>query len=118
MNIQPGMRSHRIQLQRRSGLRDALGQPSQTFTTYGKVWARVRSLQGRELYLAQQFSPETTHEVMLAWEKGLTDGISPLDRILLEDGKTMLDIQYCNYGETRLDDVVLLCKERLGSTAA
>jgi len=117
MNIQPGLRSHRIKLQRRSGVRDNLGQPSQTFSTYAEVWARVRSLQGRELYLAQQFSPETTHEVTLAWEQDLTDGISPLDRILQEDS-TVLDIQYCNYGETRLDDVVLLCKERLGSSAA
>lgn len=115
--IDPGLRSHRIQIQQRSGSPDALGQPSQEFTTYATVWARVRSLSGRELFNAQQFAPETTHEVTVTWEAGLTDSITQLDRVLTEEDR-VLDITYCNYGETHLDDVVLLCKERLGSSAA
>ncbi|HLW51313.1 MAG TPA: phage head closure protein [Candidatus Angelobacter sp.] len=111
-----GSKTSQVQLQRRTGPPDAYGQPSTTFTTYATVFARVRSLGGSELFKSQEMAPEVTHEISLDWFQGLTDSITQLDCVLLSDG-TILDIAYPNYSENHLDDIVLLCKQRLGSTA-
>jgi len=108
-----GKRRERIALQSRDAGQDGFGQPADTWTTYATVWARVRSLAGNEQFKAQQFAPEVTHEVTVTWQAGLTDDITPLDRVSF--GAKTFDILYCNYGERRLDDVVLLCKERVGT---
>jgi SPP1 family predicted phage head-tail adaptor len=100
-----------ITIQQRSSGKSASGQPVNTWTTFKQVYARLRSVTGSENFKGEQYSPEVTHEVTLRF----VDGITPMMRVLTPDGK-ILDIKSANYGERKLDDVVLTCVERISKS--
>lgn len=43
-------------------------------TPYTTVWAKIRVLQGRDLYKAQQFVSDVTHTVTIRWRTGISVG--------------------------------------------
>lgn len=104
-----GVRRSVIKILQRDSGQEAGGQPVSTWTTFATMWARVVSQGGSELFKAQQFDPEVTHLVYIKWMAGLL----PTMAIQLDDG-TYLDIVYANYGERKLDDVVITCKQIVG----
>ena len=89
---------------------DAMGAPLDTWTTFATVWAQVSSIGGSEAFRGEQFSPEVTHEVTVRW----IDGLLPTFKIVTSDNRTF-DILYVNYGERKVDPVVMQCKERVGA---
>jgi head-tail adaptor len=111
MTITPaGQRRNLIQILQRSAGQDAAGQPLQTWTTFATEYARIVSHGGSELFKAQQFNPEVTHLVYMPW----IDGLVPTTMAILTPDGIYLDILYVNYGERRLDDTVITCKQRIG----
>lgn len=102
-----------ITIQQRSASQDSYGQPNAagTWSTFKQVYARIRSVAGSEGFKGQQYAPEVTHEVTIRF----LDGVTPMHRVLTSDNR-ILDILSVNYGERRLDDVVITCKQRLGQS--
>lgn len=103
-----GKRRSLITIQTRDSGNDAMGAPLNTWSNWNQVWARVVSTGGSEEFKGQQYSPEVTHQVFLQFLAGIT----PMMRVVTPDGQ-ILDILFANYGERKLDDVILQCKERL-----
>jgi SPP1 family predicted phage head-tail adaptor len=101
----------KITIQQRDTTKETDGQPVNTWATFGEVYARVVSAGGAETFKGQQFDPEVTHKVTVRF----LSGIKPMMRIVTPDQK-ILDIKYVNEGERRLDDIVLVCVERIGES--
>jgi SPP1 family predicted phage head-tail adaptor len=106
--IQAGKLRTVIQIQARDDGQDAAGQPLDSFSTIWTVWARVVSVAGNEDFKGVQFSPEVSHQVTIRWMPGVT----PLHRIVT-DSDQILDIITVNYGERRIDPILMTCKERI-----
>lgn len=100
----------RITFQSRVATQAAGGQPTDSWTNYATVYARVVSVSGKEEFKGQQFNPEVTHQVTVRWS-ALVDALTPLYRISV--GSRFLDILSVNFGERRIDPVMLTCKERV-----
>lgn len=109
MKIPAGKLRNLVTIQQRVAGQDAGGEPLNQWTAWQQAWARIVSVSGMEQFRGIQFSPETTHQVFMRW----LDGITPMHRILTDEGK-ILDILAVNYAERRMDDqVILTCKERI-----
>jgi SPP1 family predicted phage head-tail adaptor len=51
------------------------GEPTETWTTFKKVWAAVLPMTGRELAVAQQISGEMTVKFIIRWLSGVKDNM-------------------------------------------
>lgn len=67
-----GMRRHRVTLQERASGVDSDGHPNGAWTAVTKLWARVEPLRDRELFIAQQTQPKTTHKITIDYRSGVT----------------------------------------------
>jgi SPP1 family predicted phage head-tail adaptor len=88
-----------------------LGQSGDGWTTFAVVWGEVRSLTGRELFLALQIRPDITSKVVIRYWKGIPK-LSPQMRFLLATEGRRLNIEYLLPGQKkRLQEC--LCKEEV-----
>lgn len=72
---------HRVTLQRRTVTNDSYGQPIETWSTVGDVWAEIKPLSGRQLEtLAEQFE-DITHQITLRYSAD----IDAKDRLVYRD---------------------------------
>lgn len=78
MMIDPGEMTERVELQRKTRVRDGAGGSTGDFATYDTVWARVRPMRGREREAAQRQEARADYEVVV---RNRTDVLDE-DRIL------------------------------------
>ncbi len=70
-NMRAGRLRHRVDLQQLSPTLNAMGEPSETWTTYATVSADVEPISGNERLAVQQAQADTTHRVTMRFRKGL-----------------------------------------------
>jgi SPP1 family predicted phage head-tail adaptor len=71
--IGAGRLSKRIQIQRRSNVKDSLGELLFVWTDIASVWADVQPLTGRELESARRLSSEVTHLITVRYRAIFSD---------------------------------------------
>ena len=103
--MQPGLLRERIELQRPSESRNALGEVSQAWQTYASRWASVLTLRSREALNAQQQGLTVTHKVKLRH----VDGLKSTDRIVWR-GRTLQIISVLEFEQFTVHE--LLCEEQ------
>jgi len=95
-----------IQIYKRSGVQDALGQETLQDDPYEATFAQIVPLTGRELFNARQVQADVTHEVRFRW----VDGVNPRDKIVAQmlDGDRNFEIlSIVNSGER---DRIAICQ--------
>jgi SPP1 family predicted phage head-tail adaptor len=108
-----GKLRQRITIQTRGTTQNAMGQPSSTWNDTLTVYARVVSVSGKEEFKGQQFNPEVTHQITIR-SSTAAEAITPLQRI--STNGRILDIISVNFGERRIDPIMITCKERVLDT--
>ena len=63
--IPTGEMDKRVQLQSPVVSKDTSGGADKTYTTYATVWARIRSLSGKEFLAAQQVDSNINYEITI-----------------------------------------------------
>ncbi|MCA9312662.1 MAG: phage head closure protein [Phycisphaerales bacterium] len=106
-----GKLRHRVTVQRATEERDSYGQPVQTWSDIGRVWARIRPLSGREYIAARQVQADLTHEVTIR----PFDGLTPKDRLEFtrNNSTRVLNIDSIADDEERGRFVILRCIEEV-----
>lgn len=103
-----GAREHRVTVYVNTPSQSASGQVTNTATEYGKFWAKVETLSGRELEYARHTVATATDRLTLDYSAtavGITN-----DMWVLHRGRT-LQIESNGDTDDRHDEVVLLCTE-------
>ena len=96
-----------VTIQTATTVRDAHGQPVETWATHAAWRCEVAPIRGREYFAAQQVEAQTTHRLTGHW----ITGVSPKMRVLW--GARVLRIeQVINIGE-RNRTLELMCTEVL-----
>jgi SPP1 family predicted phage head-tail adaptor len=105
-----GAMRHQISLLAPSTVSDELGGVSGT-TTLWSGWAQVKTLQGRELYNAQQIVAQVTHKIVMRWIPGVQANQTVL---FVGPGgvTTTFQVQYVINPDERMRELDLLCIER------
>lgn len=81
---QPGHLDQRITLQTATVTRDAVGGPVESWADTVTVWARVRTLTGKQLARAQQASADVSKALDIRWRSG----VSAAMRVKFADTRT------------------------------
>ncbi len=78
-NFDIGRARHRIRFQRKSVIKNAVGEEIVTWvdvitnTSDNSVWAYIKPLSGRELVNAQSIYAEVTHQIVIRWQAIFAD---------------------------------------------
>jgi SPP1 family predicted phage head-tail adaptor len=72
MVLDPGRLRERVAIEQATGSRNAIGEVTQTWSTFAERWASVEGLSGREVLQSGQQQTEVTHRVRLRYVDGLT----------------------------------------------
>jgi SPP1 family predicted phage head-tail adaptor len=84
----------RVRIDERTELtQDTAGQPEVTWVEVATLWAKKKSLSGRELFVAQQVTPSLQEEFWIRWRSDLADPAFTL-KCRLVHGDTAYDITY------------------------
>ena len=78
--IDPGRLRERVTIQSASEHRNAMGETTQTWSTYAERWASVQGISAREFLLSGQQQTEISHRVRLRYVDGLTSTMRVLWR--------------------------------------
>ena len=84
---------------------DSVGQPVQTWRTFGHMWGSVEPLSGRELYNAAQIQPDVTHKVTMRYRAGIAA------KMRIQHKARTLDILSVTDTDEREIELILMCKE-------
>ena len=101
-----------VDLLRRPAGTDSLGQPPREFDRFATVWAEVKPTTAKEARAAQQVANVMDLSVTIRW----FDGVLPIDRVRLPDGRvanvtSVVDVRL----GTRDDRIALLLHRGAGS---
>ena len=98
----------RVELQRLvETVPDEFGQRApEVWETYATRWAAVKTLQGRELWAAQQVKPDVTHLVSLRSDEL---SVAPKDRLLWEG--RVLNVEAAPSPGSKGREIQLTCRE-------
>jgi len=82
--MNPGQLRERIEIQQPTETRSALGEVTQTWTTWKSRWASVQTLNSKQVLTANQQDLRITHKVRLRYLDGLKSSyrIKWRDRVL------------------------------------
>lgn len=72
---QAGRLDQRITLQTAIVTRDALGGPVESWEDGDRVWARVRTLTGKQIQRAQQASADVSKAINIRWRADVTSAM-------------------------------------------
>ena len=102
--MNPGQLGQRVTVERKSGGRDAWGQPlPDTWTPLVTVWASVAPLTGREYMAAGAMQSSVTTRIRMRYRPGIT----PADRVMHEGRaygiESVIDIR------SQRRELVLMC---------
>lgn len=103
--MQPGLLRERVDIQRAAETRNALGEVTQTWSTYASRYAAVMTLRSREALNAQQAGLSVTHKVKLRHVEGLKSS----DRLVWR-GRTLEIVSVLEYEQFTVHE--LLCEEQ------
>jgi len=70
--MRPGLLNSRVIVRQQSTTPDALGQPTQTWSTFATVWANVRHTSGVESIKADAFTPVVRASIRVRYRGDLT----------------------------------------------
>lgn len=70
--MESGRLRHRVVIEQVSLAGDAMGQPTETWTTYATVWADVQPLRGRQFFEAQKSASEVTAKIITRYRSGIS----------------------------------------------
>jgi len=110
-NTQTGMYRNRILIRRRVLTQDDLLQEIETFEDYGRYWARIITVHGREYFAAAQEKQNNTSRFIIKYSTTLEQ--------LIQSDKTSFEIEYKNnvydvkdvYNDNELDLTVTIVAE-------
>jgi len=103
-----GRLREKVTIQSLTTVRDAHGQPIETWGTFAAWRCEIAPIRGREFFAARQFQAETTHKLTGHW----ISGVLPTMRI--SHGSRIFRIEaVINVGE-RNRVLELMCAETLG----
>jgi SPP1 family predicted phage head-tail adaptor len=100
---------HRITIQSLAETKNELAETETSPVKVMTVWASVEPLSGRELFLVQQYSSETTHRVRIRFQKSLN--LTTRHQISFK-GRLFNIISVINKEERNVE-LEILCKESL-----
>jgi SPP1 family predicted phage head-tail adaptor len=78
---------HRVTIQQRSTITDALGQPTIEWTDVATVWAEVSPLSGRELMLAQAARTQISGTVTIRFQRQFADPVAMAAQRIVYNGR-------------------------------
>ena len=104
--MEAGKLRHRVQISRPETTRTKAGGIKETHGTLATVWASVRPLVGRELFLAQQSNPQLTHEVKM---RKCGFNVKSTDRLVHRN--RLLHIESVKNVDERDNELILMCRE-------
>jgi SPP1 family predicted phage head-tail adaptor len=107
--IAAGALNKRVQLATISKITDAAGQEVLTPVPGDTVWASIDSLQGRELFQAQQFVSDVSHLVTISYHAGNFGGA------LVLYGLRKFQVQAAMNPKEQGESLKLLCLEINGA---
>ncbi len=105
--MEAGELNKRIILQRESWTLDTYNSKVATWTNVATVWAKVKPLQGRELFQAAQVQEEVTHSVTIRYRAGVT-----ADQRISYDSRTLQILGIVNVNEENIW-LAMSCVERV-----
>lgn len=106
--MQAGKLRHRVEVQTNVEVRDTTGQPTNVWSVTATVRAAIEPLQGRELLIAQQVTPQITHRITLRHRS-----LTPKQQLVEAGGtRTFQIISVANKNE-RNHELVVMCIEEL-----
>ena len=85
------------------------GEPDEAWATFATVWASVRPLSGRELFLAQQAESRVEAEIEIRWITGVTAGMR------VSASGVYYNIEAIINPEARDDRLILRCSTGLNA---
>jgi len=84
--VRAGRLRHKVVLQSRSNTQDDFGQPVESWTALGSIYAAIEPLSGRELMTRSGAAALASHKITIRHREGIT----PANRILF--GVRLFDI--------------------------
>jgi SPP1 family predicted phage head-tail adaptor len=87
--IDPGSLRTPVILQSVTTSKDSVGQPIETWTDLGTLWARVSPLSAREQWWASQTQASTTHQVTIRYDARVV----PTARLKIAGTSRILNIE-------------------------
>lgn len=106
--IKAGEYNKYVTLSRISTTQGSDGSSSESLTTLGSVWAKIKPLTGREYFSAQQTQGELTHNIICRYT-----AVGLLVRDVVVYGSRTFDIQEIVNVNEGNEEMILRCKERL-----
>ena|SRR3989338_7793813 len=70
--MKAGALRHRVVVEQVSRAADAMGQGTETWTTYATLWADIQPLRGREFIAAQAANSEVTAKIITRYKSGIS----------------------------------------------
>lgn len=105
--VETGQLDQRVRIIRRTGTRDAYGDPVPTEADVQTRWASIRQLAGTELLVAQQINAQAQYEVVMRHTTNLT----AKDFLKLRDGRKLEIVSPPDNVNFKKDAMRLMCKE-------
>lgn len=107
--MQAGKLRHRVTIQQLaagSPQKSAMGAPSKAWTDLATVWADVRPLRGRSLFLAQQAQSKVTTVIEIRYSAAVA-GVTAAMRVV--HGSAIYDIESAINPEQMNERILLQC---------
>lgn len=105
--MKAGRLRHRVTIQKATVTQDGSGQPVETWSNMEDIYAQVEQVSGRELVLAKQVSPDTTHLITIRYALH----VDSIKRVKF--GSRVFNVLNVNHIENRQRTIELLCREVL-----
>ena len=100
-----GKLRHSVQLTSPANAADGFGEDIKSYTQYGKTWASINPLSGKELINAQQQIGEVTHRVKIRFNSAIA-----ITHRIVHKGRTLEIISIRDF-EERGHWQEIMCKE-------
>jgi len=84
------------------------GEPIRSYTEYAVVWAKIRTLSGRERNAAQQVQATMSHELTVRYSSDVS-GAMPTDRVVY--GSRIFDVKDVRNIDEANIEIRMLCVE-------
>lgn len=107
--IEAGKLRNRLEIQHLAGSpsHKGTGEPATVWTEYATVWAAIRPLGGRELFLADQAESKIDAEIEIRYLAGVTAGMRAVH------GSVIYNIEAVINPEARNERLILRCSTGL-----
>jgi SPP1 family predicted phage head-tail adaptor len=105
-----GRLRHYVEIEDYVLVQDEAGDDIKVYSHYGFTWASIRTLRGRELFLAQQQFAASDNEIVIRYLAGVNEQMR-----VVHDG-LYYNILNCDDVELRHKTMILLCETGISET--